>query len=335
MPQKYCEQCDKEVSVEVIEREEEYPVRGTPIKVMAQVAVCSVCHGDLFNEQLDTSNLKAAYDKYASMHRLVSASEVRAMREQYGLSQRGLARLLRLGVITIHRYESGQAPLPAHSDLIRHLAKPEHMLGWLEAKDESDPDVQTVLSCISGLRTPPEGRLIQRLRSLRTRPATIATGYLLFDVEKFGEMVRFFARTALYKIKLCKLLFYADFIHFKRHAVSISGTPYAHLPYGPAPDEWRLRLIVLGESGLGVVSEESHEWEDGAGDAVTAVGEFDSSLFGKTEMDTLQEVERSALTRMSASEVAQYSHGEEAWTQTSLGDLIPYDYASALREPPK
>jgi putative zinc finger/helix-turn-helix YgiT family protein len=45
---------------------------------------------------------------YRKKHRLLSADEIRAIREHYGLTQIELARLLHLGANTISRWESGR-----------------------------------------------------------------------------------------------------------------------------------------------------------------------------------------------------------------------------------
>jgi putative zinc finger/helix-turn-helix YgiT family protein len=45
---------------------------------------------------------------YRRKHQLLSADEIRAIRERYGLTQSELARLLHLGANTISRWESGR-----------------------------------------------------------------------------------------------------------------------------------------------------------------------------------------------------------------------------------
>jgi hypothetical protein len=42
-----------------------------------------------------------------------------------------------------------------------------------------------------------------------------------------------------------KLLFYADFLHFKLNEVSITGARYAHAPHGPVPDQFETWLTAL------------------------------------------------------------------------------------------
>jgi putative zinc finger/helix-turn-helix YgiT family protein len=45
---------------------------------------------------------------YREKHGLLSADEIRAIREQFHLTQADLARLLRLGANTVSRWESGR-----------------------------------------------------------------------------------------------------------------------------------------------------------------------------------------------------------------------------------
>lgn len=39
----------------------------------------------------------------------------------------------------------------------------------------------------------------------------------------------------LFKVKLMKILWYADALYFKRHGKSMTGLVYKHMPYGALP----------------------------------------------------------------------------------------------------
>jgi putative zinc finger/helix-turn-helix YgiT family protein len=59
---------------------------------------------------------------YRKKHRLLSADEIRALRERFGLMQGELARLLHLGANAISRWESGRnAQTEAMEMLLRLL----------------------------------------------------------------------------------------------------------------------------------------------------------------------------------------------------------------------
>jgi hypothetical protein len=60
------------------------------------------------------------------------------------------------------------------------------------------------------------------------------------------------ARDGVLKTKLMKLLWYADFLIFKKYKRSISGAPYWHKEFGPVPVE---HDTVLGcGTGLNLIS---------------------------------------------------------------------------------
>jgi putative zinc finger/helix-turn-helix YgiT family protein len=139
MTEYYCDRCNKRVPAHVEEREEEFPVKGEPTKVLSRVRICSVCGNDIFDEELDSATLCMAFDLYRSRHNLMFPSELKAMREHYGLSQRSLAALLGWGEVTVHRYENGSLPDEAHNQLLHLLKYPENMLRIAQMNGERLP----------------------------------------------------------------------------------------------------------------------------------------------------------------------------------------------------
>lgn len=122
----------------IVERDETYPVRSEPITIRARVRVDAQGH-DVFDEKLDSDNLRRAYDIYRANHNIISPTEIAALREKYGLSQSAFSHLLGFGAITLHRYESGSIPTTSHSQLIRMCSDPAHMRRLLDANGERLP----------------------------------------------------------------------------------------------------------------------------------------------------------------------------------------------------
>lgn len=60
---------------------------------------------------------------YRKQHGLLSADEIRAIREQFDLKQADLARLLHLGANTISRWESGRNVQTASMDILLRLIR--------------------------------------------------------------------------------------------------------------------------------------------------------------------------------------------------------------------
>lgn len=127
----YCPECGDDRKVNLIERRETYPVRGEPITVDAEVAVCSICGSGVSDLDIDQNNMLKVFDSHRIKHGLLTAGQIVGLRERYGLSQRSLAGLLGWGVVTIQRYESGSLQDKAHDAVLRTLADPNTVLEFL------------------------------------------------------------------------------------------------------------------------------------------------------------------------------------------------------------
>ena len=64
-----------------------------------------------------------AFEVYRRAHGLLSADEIRAIRERYGLTQAELARLLRLGGNTVSRWEAGRNVQTGAMDVLLRLIR--------------------------------------------------------------------------------------------------------------------------------------------------------------------------------------------------------------------
>ena len=136
---RYCEECKKEVETTIVTKKESYNVCGEMIDVNAQVLVCAECGEELFSEELDNATLINAYNEYRRRHKLLLPEEIKEIRQQYGLSQRGFSKLLNGGDKTICRYENGSLQDRAHNSLLIFLKNPENMRSYL-TENEIDID---------------------------------------------------------------------------------------------------------------------------------------------------------------------------------------------------
>ena len=66
---------------------------------------------------------QGALEIYRAKYRLLADEEIRSIRERYGLTQRDLARLLRLGNNTLSRWESGRNAQTAAMDVLLRLVR--------------------------------------------------------------------------------------------------------------------------------------------------------------------------------------------------------------------
>ncbi len=100
------------------------PVNGEEIAVPgASHLRCPKCHEVLLRFQ-DAKRLgEDAIAIYRRTHDLLSADEIRALRERFELTQADLAHLLRLGANTVSRWEAGRHVQTAAMDMLLRLLR--------------------------------------------------------------------------------------------------------------------------------------------------------------------------------------------------------------------
>ena len=292
---KYCEECGKEVETKIVIKKETYDVCGEAVEVDAQVLVCAECGEEFFCEELDNATLVLAYNKYRRRHKLLLPEEIRKIREQYGLSQRSFAKLLNWGDKTICRYENGSI---------------QAVVGQLEQNEE--------------YRT---GRRFFHL--FFAKAPCEENGYRAFDYDKFCAMVLFFAHknTELLKTKLMKLLNYSDMIFYKENGISISGARYAHLPYGPVPENFDILLGTMAADHIArieVVYDNGYEKHQ-----VIAEEDIPEDVLSKEELAVLNRI-YNKFACFGSVDISNYSHKEKGYMETQKGEIISYAYAKYI-----
>jgi len=100
------------------------PVNGEEIEVpMAAHLACPEC-GEVVLRYQDSKRLSEdAIDLYRAKYGLLSAHEIRQIRERFELTQAELARLLRLGANTVSRWESGRNVQTGSMDILLRLIR--------------------------------------------------------------------------------------------------------------------------------------------------------------------------------------------------------------------
>ena len=100
------------------------PVNGEEITVPSSLHLsCPKC-GEIVLRFQDAKRLhEDAIAIYRKKHGLMSADQIRAIRERFTLTQADLVRLLRLGANTVSRWESGRNVQTAAMDLLLRLIR--------------------------------------------------------------------------------------------------------------------------------------------------------------------------------------------------------------------
>jgi putative zinc finger/helix-turn-helix YgiT family protein len=340
-----CDKCEivDERNTIIDERRENYRVKGEDVSVDAKVRICQQCGAEISDEALDELTVQAAFDVYRRNHNIIFPAEIKAIRDTYRLSQRSLGVLLGWGAITIHRYEAGSLPDESHNQVLRLIKDPFNMIRVLEeSRVRIDSGVyQSLLSRLIDVLTEQVPAKVNEVlvQSTRQRSASIFTGFVDFEPETLKEMMLFFAHKCkgVLKTKLNKLLWYADFAHYKHHARSISGACYAHYPYGPVPQNYGMYLssllmndtLVLEEIDFGV----NARGESMLGESLSSTRNPQVDIFSESAIRAL-EATYIYFAPMGSKQISDLSHQEEGYKATKDKEFISYAYADQLKADP-
>jgi putative zinc finger/helix-turn-helix YgiT family protein len=101
-----------------------FPVNGEEISVPdATHLSCPKCHEVVLRFDDARRLRQRALEIYRAKYGLLTADEIRSIRERYGLTQAEIARLLRLGSNTISRWEAGRNVQTASMDMLLRMIR--------------------------------------------------------------------------------------------------------------------------------------------------------------------------------------------------------------------
>ena len=100
------------------------PVNGEEISVPDATHLrCPKCHEVVLRFDDARRLRQRALEIYRAKYGLLTADEIRSIRERYGLTQAEIARLLRLGSNTISRWEAGRNVQTASMDMLLRMIR--------------------------------------------------------------------------------------------------------------------------------------------------------------------------------------------------------------------
>ena len=144
-------------------------------------------------------------------------------------------------------------------------------------------------------------------------------------------MIQFFAYwNKPYVTGMNKLLFYADFCHFKEYGHAISGLSYKALPKGPVPDNYGSLYNYVVKSNLIKVQE--REFQEYVGDQFFTNEPLPiNSPFKESELLILKKIS-DRFKGKNTRQIVEISHEEPAWLD-NVGEfgMISFEYGFKLK----
>jgi transcriptional regulator with XRE-family HTH domain len=299
---------------------------------------CKDSEQNFTTRELDEFNLNQVYNQYRDKHNIPFPDEVKEFRENYSFSYADITKILGLGANSYRNYENGEVPSLANSALIKAvMGSSDSLKGLIKTNNDiSEKQREKFLKNIEKIqlyqeKNKRENAFIEMIYNYNFLPDNFS-GYKKPSFTKLAQMVMYFSEKVEPTVtKMNKLLFYADFSHYKLTGVSISGTRYIAHNYGPVPDRFRTIFDYLVNNDY--IKAESFQYEGYVGENFVKSDQksLDRNLLEPTELKVLDEISQKFM-HLTATKTMDLSHEEDAWINNEKKkDLIDYNYSFTLK----
>lgn len=240
-----CPCCMEEHEVKTVLVEETATFKNSKVDYEASYLFCENAEELYMEESQIQENDIRLKNAYRRKQGLLTSEEIVAIRLKYGITQSDLCVLLGWGAKTITRYESHQVQDRAHDTILRKIGQdPEWFLVLLADAKEHLSDAAYKKYFEAATRLYEKNKDIYLKKAIEADYAGYAGNKMLhgnteLSLDKVVDVIRYFAASSkirkLYKVKLMKLLWYADALSYKRRGFAMTGLVYQALPMGAVP----------------------------------------------------------------------------------------------------
>lgn len=300
----------------------EHEFRNDVFTITQHYYKCKDTGQEFTNDEVDQVNVNQVYNQYREKYGVPFLDEIKDIRIKYGLPATKMSEILGFGVNTYRQYEQGDIPSVANGRLIIAADDPEEFKTFLEASKQvlEEKDYEKISNNLDQLIVEKKKNwwdeiFIHNYVFQYSKPCEL-TGYREPNLGRIAQIISFFSKNLsdkLWKTKLNKLLFYSDFLHFKKTGYSITGISYRAIQMGPVPATYDKVYIKLTDDEL--VSINYNKFENGNyGEYLEGLIGFDGQQFSDIEKKVLVEVVEK-FREMSTNDIIEYSHKEKAWME--------------------
>ncbi|MBL7909811.1 MAG: DUF4065 domain-containing protein [Bacteroidia bacterium] len=293
--------------------------------------------GDKYTTQeLDEINLNQLYNQYRAKHHLPFPEEIIAIRNKYALPATKMSEILGFGINVYRNYESGEIPSESNARLIQLAKDPEEFLKLLKlSRTYEGGELEKRIKIIEEVKDLEKDFFDVDLEvyMMGDKLPDEYTGFKIPQLDKFVEMVVFFTeRLEPYKTKMNKVLFYSDFLNFKKSCFSISGARYMAIQLGPVPKNFgTLFDYAANKDHIDIVYTEFSDGKIGEHFMPRNDRKFNAGLFSREELEVM-EIIADKFKPMNTSKIVDVSHDESGWQKNVEGFKgISYKYGFELK----
>ena len=325
----YCDgtaQLKKEI-IDLVYRKENF-------KVVQHFYKCEQCQEDFTTNEADAITLSQAHNQYREKYATPFPEEIIALKNKYELSAAKMGLVLGLGPNGFNKYENGEIPTTAIGNLLKAAANPNIFLTLLEAvKEEFRAKEYDKLKDRIILLINSESDANPYQLDLHKTPNAY-NGFRVADTEKLSNvivaMISLSDPTFNDRLKINKLLFYADFVHYKRYGRSLTGITYRAIQHGPVPSKYGSIFNYLESEGI-ICSQWVEVGNKGGREVFQTNQNMEEVLFNEQELETIKDV-INKFKDTPTWDMVTISHKERGWIDHNNDkNLISYqEYAFDL-----
>jgi len=324
--------CMEEHDVSKVQLTDTVAFKEKDVTYEALYEYCDKTEELLQTEEMMKQNKLTMIDEYRKNVGLLTSNDIVTIREKYTVSQKDFSEILDWGKATITRYENHQVQDRAHDDVLRiveldpkwFMEKLEQAKGKISNKayikyKSAANDLYIrhedlyLIEAIEAVYASFDNPIYSGNKSLNLRKVTDVINYLALNV------------SSLHKVKLMKLLWYADNLNYKRFGSAITGLVYKALPMGAVP-EAHDKIVALNNVNFEEFYYEDYEY---VAQKFKAVKDFKVQYLNTEEISTLDTI-IDELGSMNKKEIVDRMHGEDAYKYTDINNLISFAFAEKL-----
>jgi uncharacterized phage-associated protein len=310
--------------------------RKEKFHVMYHYYVCVDTHEHFTDDAIDTLNLTQVHNQYRAKYGIPFVDEIRELRHQYGLSAVKMSEVFGFGPNMYRLYEAGEMPAVANGRMIKLAEDPDEFRRLIHLNKHAleEHEYNKVVKKMENFREQwSKGTAYYEQKLIGCHHPNIYNGFRMPRLKKIAAMVNFFAfHNKPFQTALNKLMFYADFAHYKQHGYAISGTCYQAYERGPVPENYLAIYNYVVHKGYAEVFE--IEFPEYVGEQFSADQlqfKEEDALFTETEMAMLKKVSET-FKKCTTRQIVDISHREKGW-QHNVNDKnhINFMYSFELK----
>ena len=328
---KLCLICMEEHEVDTVKMVNTEVFKNVEVSFHSIFDYCSNAMEYFETEEMIRANSLAMKDAYRKTMGLLTSNDIVMIREKYGVSQKDFSEILDWGRATITRYENHQVQDRAHDDIIRKIdSAPKWFLEMLNrSKDRISYKayIKYKHKANEQFNKKSNQYMINHIQAIYADIEDYKfTGGVELNLAKVVEMINYLTTylDCLNKVALMKMLWFSDYLHYKKNGVSISGLAYNFLPKGAVVPKGYDHIVLLDGVNFETVwhgANITHKFIPNPN--------FQIKELTRSEIQTLNDVIHK-LGNYNTDEIVDMIHEESAYKCTEGNCLIPFTFAEEL-----